>query len=105
MFLATSFDGWLLYTSQHGPRELKRNAAIEIKSPTSPAMWHLVQSLRDEFGEFTECTLVYKDSYRAQVMHHAAVCDLDKVLSVVANEFKPIYATMITVPSDKHSTY
>ena len=38
-------------------------------------------------------------------MHHAAICDLDKVLFVVANEFKPIYATMITVPREKRVTY
>jgi hypothetical protein len=41
--------------------------------------------------------LVYKPEYRTQILHHAAVCDFDEVLFVVANEFKPVYSILIKV--------
>jgi len=44
---------------------------------------------------------VYKPQYRVQVLHHAAVCDLDEVLFVVANEYKPIFATLISVTAEQ----
>lgn len=91
----------------------KQHAALEIKSPTSLSVRQKVHELRDQHGEYTQCTLgditfnalVYKPEYRVQVLHHAVVCGFDKVLFVVANEFKPIYATMISVTQQQRETY
>lgn len=115
-YFATSLDGWLVlklpYVEVPTERQ-KTHVALEIKSPTSKDMRERVHQLRDDYGEFTECTLgsleflelVYKQEYRAQVLHHAAVCGFDKVLFVVANEYKPIYATMVTITREQRDTY
>ena len=114
-YLVTSLDGWLVYadTRSNECNEREQHAAVEIKSPTSDEMQRHVQEMRDLFGEFTRChmgdatfeALVYKPQYRAQVLHHAAVCNLSEVLFIVANEFKPIYATLITFSHAQRCTY
>lgn len=115
-YFATSLDGWLVlrHSQVEMPTELqKKHVALEIKTPTSKDMRQKVKALRHEYGKFAHCELgslefielVYKPEYRVQVLHHAAVCGLNKVLFVVANEYKPIYATMISITTEQREMY
>jgi len=111
MFLAMLLDGWLVCCCADS-NAAKMHKALEIKSPTSSKIRQLVQRLCDMYGEYTRCSigdsdfveLVFKHEYRVQVIHHAAVCDLDEVLFVVANEYKPIYAMLASIsPQQRHT--
>jgi hypothetical protein len=113
-FLATSLDGWLVYSeNDDSPCEEWKHAGLEIKTPTGSAKRELVMRLRDEFGEYTESTLgddlfkalVYEPNYRVQVLHHAAVCNFEKVLFIVANEYKPIFSTLISFTTSQKQIY
>jgi len=112
IFLATSLDAWVVYYTD-ASKEEKNHLALEIKTPTSNEIREKVLSLRDEYGDYTYCemgdevfsSLVYMPQYRVQVVHHAAVCGLDKVLFVVADEYKPVYATMISFSPTQKRTY
>jgi hypothetical protein len=104
----------LVYSeNDESPREGWKQAGLEIKTPTGSDKRELVLRLRDEFGEYTESTLgndifkalVYEPNYRVQVLHHAVVCGFEKVLFVVANEYKPIFSTLISFTTSQKQSY
>merc|ERR1711933_669198 len=80
---------------------------LEIKSPSSKkVITSKVIPAKNLHGTFSTCEfgdvafhqLVFDNAYKMQLVHHAAVCNLDSVLFVVASETGVRYATLVHVP-------
>merc|ERR1712157_493345 len=87
---------------------------LEIKSPSSKkVITSKVIPAKNLHGTFSTCEfgdvafhqLVFDNAYKMQLVHHAAVCNLDSVLFVVASETGVRYATLVHVPFAKRSLY